>query len=180
VETVLETSRTGVYLAMHPRHGWAHKIAKAVEYLSMIPEATRNRPARSWIALFALAALAILAPGAAEAGCHGRVASTGSATLSNLDEFINGGATGTVAMPDVPIEAPSPCTGAFCSGSPATPSPSTSVPVVTPGSWAILVQRRDHQDPGSKPHVSPEPLRPPSHLSVEVFHPPRTVVAGTR
>ncbi|WP_337175663.1 hypothetical protein [Paludisphaera sp.] len=143
----------------------------------MTPAAARHRPARPWTALLAFAALAVLASRSAEAGCHGRVAIQGGATLSNLEAFIEGESFGAAATP---AEAPAPCTGAFCSGSPATPATSTSVPIVAPGSWAIVAVLRDDRDPASEPHFWAEPPRPPLRLSVGVFHPPRALDARSR
>ena len=147
----------------------------------MHPLAAPVRPARSWAGAFlTLAALLALAPGVAEAGCgsHAR-----SARLLGLDGLIDEGSlpesTPVGPIGPRPGKAPPPCSGAFCSGSPAAPSPSTSTPAPPVGLWAILTGPPASVVRGSLPRPLDEPSRRPSGRGPSVFHPPRPIAPAS-
>ncbi len=167
-----------------PRVRTAHRIRRTLEHVSMNPEANPTRWIRPWGAtLVALAALVALAPTSALAGCLGHaVSGSRPAPASRLEGLAEIDALGTPApdLPHEPDDAPAPCTGAFCSGSPATPSPTTSAPIPPPGLWAILPEGPAPEVQGSLPYPFDDPSRLPSSRDLSVFHPPRSLASACR
>jgi hypothetical protein len=126
-------------------------------------------------AFLTLAALTVFAPTSAEAGCKShRATLTGRPAFAGLSELWDVGAASDPATP-VPVDAPAPCTGAFCSGSPAVPVAPVVAPIVGHGQWAILVVRPDARELSSEPLPYDESEFLPSHCGLSVFHPPRSV-----
>jgi hypothetical protein len=122
-------------------------------------------------------ALVAIAPASVDASCSHYVhARTNLSKFElSLDEFENAvypGATTSVSTP-VDHERRRPCSGALCSGQPASPLSPTQIDVPRAGQWAIIAppvqadvaelvfSRRD------------ENLLFPIHYSTSVYHPPR-------
>jgi hypothetical protein len=126
--------------------------------------------------LLALLTVEVLSPSVARAGCSAHYVKYRSqpgdstATPERLD------LAGVLppSQEEAPRERPAPCSGALCSGNPATPF--SSIPPVTPpgfGQWAIPAFAVALADPGAFPYPPVEAnLRPVDH-SCSVFHPPR-------
>lgn len=135
-------------------------------------------------ALLALAALAVIAPTPAQAGCKGHaVALTPGPGFAGLDELWNAGALADLDQPGptwpIPIDAPAPCSGAFCSGSPAVPVAPSVAPIEDLGSWAILIDRPDACELSSQPLPFDESQLLPSSAGLSVFHPPRSAASAS-
>lgn len=120
-----------------------------------------------------LAALAVFAPTAAEAGCtlH-RVTSTNTAGLARLSEVWALGQPVNPGTPD-PAHAPVPCSGALCSGIPAAPAEPVVVPIDVSSQWALLAAPADARESESDRFPSDESDSLPSSCGLSVFHPPR-------
>ena len=134
-------------------------------------------------ALLALLTVGVVAPGRAEAGCSHFVSWKGSEIegLGDLSLLRIEGATPSARGQSAPTDSPAdphrkPCTGVFCSGSPAPLVPATDVPPQA-DDWCLPT--------GEAPEVRPEPIRRvnddgrfhPVHTGAGIFHPPRTPLA---
>ncbi|WP_156512605.1 hypothetical protein [Planctomyces sp. SH-PL62] len=145
----------------------------------MIPEANPKRSTRPWaVMLLTLTALVALAPTSADAGCLGHaVSSADSVTVLGLDELTEADTfAGSAAKPPAqpaPTDAPPRCSGAFCSGSPAVPSPTAAVPLPTSGLWAIVGDAPETRVSTSQPFPCDDPSRLPLTRDLSIFHPPR-------
>ncbi len=144
---------------------------------SVMRVSARGVLAVSWSgSLMAFLALGVAMPSVARAGCSnphvtsGSQATAGSARLELLD------LAGALNMPQkqTPSRQPVPCSGAMCSGNPATPSSTIpSIPRASGEQWAdslvypALI--------GSGPFAYPDfdhTIRPVDRLCL-IFHPPR-------
>src|SRR5689334_6827595 len=95
-------------------------------------------------ALLTLAALAVFAPTSAQAGCKShRAAPTSYAGLARLSGLWDPGASSDPTTP-VPAKAPTPCSGALCSGLPAAPVGPVFAPIVVSSQWALPAARPDN------------------------------------
>lgn len=129
--------------------------------------------ARSWSgALLALLAVGVVAPPAARAGCAARYVtsrSTATGETAHVELLSLATPPGEPARP-----RPTPCSGAFCSGSPATPLPATpSIVSLDDGRWVIPPFPVFLVGPGVFSR-SPVDLNPrPVNRTFSIFHPPR-------
>ncbi|WP_145952160.1 hypothetical protein [Paludisphaera borealis] len=135
-------------------------------------------------ALLALAALAVIAPTAAQAGCKGHaVARTHEFGFAGLDALRDVGALADLAQPGpakpIPVDAPVPCSGAFCSGSPAVPATPLIVPIEDLGVWATLIDQPEAPELSSQPLPFDESRILPSFCGLSVFHPPRPTASAS-
>lgn len=113
----------------------------------------------------------------ARAGCLAHYLTVGNASDDVTARLELLGLAGALPVdPELPAPGrPAPCTGAFCSGDPATPaSPTTSVPPPGSGEWAALPEPVPLSGPGSN-------VFPPVHDGLlpigdpaPIFHPPRS------
>ena len=126
-------------------------------------------------ALLALAFLAVIAPTSAEAGCaRHAVAEARGLAFAGLNELLDLETHAEHGLPS-PVDAPAPCSGAFCSGSPAVPPAPLVAPIESPTSWAILIDRPDAHELSSLPLPFDESRFLPTFHGLSVFHPPRSV-----
>jgi hypothetical protein len=143
----------------------------------------RSAPAgRSAIIIIAKAVLtafvsAAFAPGSAEASCSHYVQTNSDLPkyelgFTQFDNFVLRNDATEASTPTDP-QRRRPCSGALCSGQPASPSSPTQIDVPRAGQWAIIAI--------PTPAVVSDPvfssgdendLRP-SHRSISVYHPPR-------
>ena len=138
--------------------------------------AARGPLAVSWFgAIFSLLTLGVALPSAARAGCTGHFVTWRSQPVGAPADLAFLDIGGTVPTPDdAPPERPTPCSGALCSGNPATPLSATpTVPPPGLGQWALTVTPVSLSGPESVA-CAPEDadLRPAIGLC-SVFHPPR-------
>ncbi|APW62740.1 hypothetical protein BSF38_04292 [Paludisphaera borealis] len=151
----------------------------------MMQTAASMRSARfGTTALLALAALALIAPTPAQAGCKGHgVARTRDPALAGLDELWDAGALAELAQSGParsnPADAPVPCSGAFCSGSPAVPSAPLVAPIDGHGLWANWIDRPESRELNSQPLPFDESQLLPSYCGLSVFHPPRSAAPAS-
>jgi hypothetical protein len=119
----------------------------------------------------------VVAPSSAEASCSHYVQSLSSLPKYELSlaEFENADFLSATTSASTPVdhERRRPCSGALCSGQPASPLSPTQIDVPRAGQWAIIAasvqadvvelvfSRRD------------ENLLFPTHCSTSVYHPPR-------
>jgi hypothetical protein len=143
----------------------------------------RSAPAgRSAIIIIAKAVLTVLvlaavAPGSAEASCSHYVQANSDLPtyeLSLVQFDIAGSRNGaTEASTPTAPQRRRPCSGALCSGQPASPSSPAQIDVPRASQWAIIATPTPAAV--SDPVVSSgdeNELRP-SHRSTSVYHPPR-------
>jgi hypothetical protein len=143
----------------------------------MRPEAFK-RSARGIAGAFcSLLVCALAAPCSADAGCDRHATArpvergdwAGLVELGHLGALVGGGDASTPATPG----PRPPCTGAFCSGRPAT-APTASPPKVpAPEPWALADAPVRVAAPGAAWFPTDEPPVGPSYLSRDIFHPPR-------
>ncbi|WP_165227501.1 hypothetical protein [Aquisphaera insulae] len=129
-------------------------------------------------ALAALLTAWLLAPGEARAGCSARHAADGPAAQGRrpgrLDVLA---AAGGLAIADdsapTPAPRPAPCSGAFCSGSPAAPD--SANPAAPPGGegWAATSERLTPTPPAPLDRRGEGPRAAPVDRGPSIFHPPR-------
>jgi hypothetical protein len=121
--------------------------------------------------------LAAVAPGSAEASCSHYVQTNSVLPKYELSvtQFDNVALRNDATEASTPMtpERRRPCSGALCSGQPASPSSPTQIDVPRAGQWAIIAI--------PTPAVVSDPvfssgdendLRP-THRSISVYHPPR-------
>lgn len=123
-----------------------------------------------------LLASGFCAPSAARAGCAGHYVKSRIAAVvaSGRPELLD--LTGALPTPqgETPRERPTPCSGAFCSGNPATPfPPPPSVPPPVSGQWAHTASLVPLADPGSSAYPAVEARFRPVGRLCSIFHPPR-------
>jgi hypothetical protein len=124
-------------------------------------------------ALLAPAILGLIAPAVAQAGCHGRRSVSTEAPRAAamlVDLGLIGGSLDPASSGE---DAGPPCTGAFCSGSPAVPPPIVP-PILVDGSWAVLIGRIGRREADSRPVVPEESRLLPARRALSIFHPPRS------
>ncbi|MGE3817971.1 MAG: hypothetical protein AB7I30_00910 [Isosphaeraceae bacterium] len=128
--------------------------------------------------LLALLTLGLLSPSVARAGCFNHYVTyrTLQADATARLEALSVDRTAADASRDAPNPRKAPCTGAFCSGNPATPvsaNPSIAQrlpdPGVIPGFAPALTRSGGFT-------FSPEAVSPrPIDRSLAIFHPPRSL-----
>jgi hypothetical protein len=121
------------------------------------------------IALSVLYALCV--PGSVQAGCnHGVTTRTDSARLSAIGRL----SVDMAAQPDTPPAPRRPCSGAFCTGQPATPM-APAVSVESPSdSWAWSLWNPGIAfTPWSYLRIKPESSLP-VRTGRSIFHPPKS------
>lgn len=137
---------------------------------------TSRRLTGRWLAaLMALATSGVVASSNAQAaGCAtGHAPRRSSATYLAVMEML--AADGGLADPrgTTPVDRPRPCTGAFCSGLPATPF--SAAPDSSPGldQWAIAISLVLPTDAGTMIRIPAEPALRAVSQAAPIFHPPR-------
>ena len=120
---------------------------------------------------FVLVVQGLCAPGSVWAGCNHLVTSrTDPGRLPSLIEPL----VNERAASNKPSRAPAqPCTGAWCSGQPATPSVPAGVFDWGLESWALWISRPAPKCTSSAFTVPGTLLLHPLHCGMAVFHPPR-------
>ncbi|APW62113.1 hypothetical protein [Paludisphaera borealis] len=141
---------------------------------------TSKRLAGRWLAaLLALATVGVVSSSNVRAaGCAtGHAPRRSPATYRALLEMLDAGGALPEPQGPAPGDRPRPCTGAFCSGLPATPF--SAVPEVSPGfdQWAIATSLVLLLDSGTmiRPHGEAEFQA--VHQADPIFHPPRRPAA---
>ena len=132
-----------------------------------------GRLARSWAgALTVLLAWVAIGPSTARGACAHRALPrlSNQAAAALLEPF---GPAGSPIEAPRPVGRSRPCTGAMCSGQPASPVSSTAPAPVRVAAWAILVPAT----PPAAPRSSSLPRDERDVRAIEparsVFHPPR-------
>ena len=124
-------------------------------------------------------ALVAVAAASADASCSHYVHSRMNLPKYELilTEFENADFLSATTSASTPVdhERRRPCSGALCSGQPASPLSSAQIDVPRPGQWAIIAV--PVQSDVAEPVFSPrdENVFLPSHRSTSVYHPPRSV-----
>ena len=126
-------------------------------------------------ALLTLLILGIVSPSVARASCTAhyitsRSQGDGQVVFATMFSHETAGSTSENETPQKPT---TPCTGAFCSGNPATPF--SSLPHVLPngpGQWAVLVFLTSIPAPGSFAHTQADANLHPVDHARSIFHPP--------
>ncbi|WP_165221393.1 hypothetical protein [Aquisphaera insulae] len=129
-------------------------------------------------ALIALAFFAVTWPTEARAGCAYRhtPAARPGASLADLSWLRLADGSSWPAPQQDP--APAPCTGAFCSGLPATPASAMPVmPAPSGQGWAVLALLATPEDGRSVLHRASDDLARPRRQALSIFHPPRRLSA---
>ena len=143
----------------------------------------RSAPAgRSPITIIIRSVLTVLvlagfAPGSTKASCSHYVQTDSDLakyelTFTQFDNVVVRNDATEASTPTDP-ERRRPCTGALCSGQPASPSSPTQIDVPRASQWAIIATPT--QAAVNDPVLAPgheNDLRP-SHRSTSVYHPPR-------
>jgi hypothetical protein len=128
-------------------------------------------------ALLALLAMVTLSPAAARAGCSAHdliLRSQAGGGISYLDLLSSAGALST-PTDQAPRQRPAPCSGAFCSGNPASPvSPLPSVSSIGVRHWAIVALHVGQLEAGTLQGLFVDADLRPIDVSCTVFHPPRS------
>jgi hypothetical protein len=124
-------------------------------------------------AVATLLAFAVLAPPAVKAGCSHLVASkNGQAHLTSLVEPLMRDLAGPSDPLSVP-RGPRPCSGAWCSGQPATPPVPSGLFDGRLGSWALFASIPDKVSTASSFLSTETSTFRPLRGGNDVFHPPR-------
>jgi hypothetical protein len=144
----------------------------------------RSEPAERSAIIIILAKMAltvlvvtVLGSGSAAAGCSHYVQTNSDLPKYELSlaQFDNAGSGNDATEASTPTDPQRrrPCSGALCTGQPASPSSPTQIDVPRAGQWAIIAI--------PTPAVVSDPvfssadendLRP-THCSISVYHPPR-------
>jgi hypothetical protein len=124
-------------------------------------------------AILTLLVVAMIAPTVAEAGCsHDVTSRTNSVRLSSLIEPLFHNLTGQ--SEDLPVPPlPRPCSGALCSGQPASPAVPAGTIDVRPESWAWIASVPGLALTAESLLSSETSDLHPEHRAIAVFHPPR-------
>jgi hypothetical protein len=123
----------------------------------------------------------VVAPSSAEASCSHYVQSLSSLPKYELSlaEFENADFLSATTSASTPVdhERRRPCSGALCSGQPASPLSPTHIDLPRAGQWAIIAA--PVQADVAKLVFSPrdENVILPSHHSTSIYHPPRPLRA---
>ena len=142
----------------------------------------RGLLAGPWVgALLALLTWGVVAPASARAGCssdrvrHGPQPGGADAGL----ELLSLAGTAPAGHGEGPRERPTPCSGALCSGNPATPFsvPSPAPPPWT-GHWALPAFLAPVTGPASYACPPVPPRLSPVDLACPIFRPPRALPAS--
>jgi hypothetical protein len=100
--------------------------------------------------------------------------SDGAVMSAGLDLLVQNGLLPAHAQsPKKRSERPFPCSGALCSGAPATPSVPIVVMTPTGSQWACLDSPIPITDPGSSAAPGRDPLLLLVDAPLSIFHPPR-------
>jgi hypothetical protein len=122
--------------------------------------------------------LAALAPARANASCSHYVRTNSDLPKYELifAPFDNARPQIETTEPFAPLGPLSrrPCSGALCSGQPASSSTSMQIDVPRAGQWAIIATLVQVAVLDQVSAPSEENVRIPSHCSTSVYHPPRT------
>jgi hypothetical protein len=143
----------------------------------MRPALTRRSAIIIARAVLAVLVMAAVAPGSAEASCSHYVQTNSNLPKYELSlaEFDNARVPSETTEPLTPLGSQQrrPCSGALCSGQPASPSSPTQIDMPRGGHWAIIVTPAQAAvpEPVFCPNVENE--LHPSHRSTSVYHPPR-------
>ncbi len=127
--------------------------------------------------LFVLAWV-FIAPGSAEARCSDYVQSKSAAPghKSNLAELGHTGLHNVATEPASPQlpKRRTPCSGALCSGQPASPLVPAHADVHHSGQWAIISSTVQTTNPGPGYNRLSEEAALGTHRRTSVYHPPRS------
>ncbi len=127
--------------------------------------------------LMAFLASWVLTPTEVHAGCsaHYLTSRSSLSTAPRLDSLLTGDFR-SQSPGDMPQPRPVPCTGAFCSGNPATPLSTTpSLPPGSAGDWALSLRLAAPGETGCHQRLpAGDDFRPVDQPS-SIFHPPRSL-----
>jgi hypothetical protein len=143
----------------------------------MRPALTRRSAIIIARAVLTVLVLAAVAPRSAEANCSLYVQTNSSLPKYDLSlaEFDNARVPSETTEPVAPLGSRRrrPCSGALCSGQPASPSSPTQIDMPRGGHWAMIVTPAQAAvpDPVLSPGVENDLHR--SHRGTSVYHPPR-------
>lgn len=148
----------------------------------MVSSARGFMTARRLGAILSLLTVCALAPSTADAGCSNhyvKFKTWSNADLADLEPlgFLDGRERGPL-QDEPPSDAPKPCTGALCSGNPATPG--STVPLVSPsvfGQWAMPALETRPAPPWASALSLEDAASRPVGRALSIFHPPRRASA---
>jgi hypothetical protein len=121
--------------------------------------------------------LAVVAPGSADASCSHYVQTNSDVPNYELSRALVDNADfprdTTETLAPLGHERRRPCSGALCSGRPASPSSPTQIDLPRAGQWAIVAApvQVDVPEPEFSPHD--ESVLLSRHRRTSVYHPPR-------